>query len=342
MKKVWIAKITVLSLLVLFLLGILVFGIQSGFGLKEFIREEMTYDGESKEYTQAIGDIENLEVNWIAGSVEIKPYSGDVIRITETASRETVETELLGLEEEGSTLKIDWKKARQPFEFFSWTLGKKLTIEIPQAMSLSQLKVTAASADINISGLSADKVEIRNTSGDVGVGNFSGEEVSLHSKSGNIASENCKFSSLRAETSSGEIAFSETSADALALSSVSGKVIAKGQFTSLEADTISGAIEAVNNGLPDSVTLESVTGAISLTVPENITGTVEYSSISGDFSTSFDNAADLPESGEKSGVFHLGEGIGSVRLSTTSGNMALNSGVKASEPSKASAEQPEE
>lgn len=208
-------------------------------------------------------------------------------------------------------------------------------------MSVSQLKVTAASADISISGLSADQVEIRNTSGNLSTSQLSGEEVFLRSESGSIASESGKFTSLRAETSSGEIALLETSADTLALSSVSGKVVAKGQFTSLDADTVSGGIEAVNNGLPDSIALESVTGAISLTVPENITGAVEYSSISGDFSTSFDNAADLPASGEKSGTFHLGDGTGSVRLSTTSGNMALNSGAKASEPAAVPAEQPE-
>lgn len=327
MKKALITKIVVLSLLVLFLGGALIFGISSGFGLKDFVGESGSAyaSDETRQYTQPVEEIENLDIEWIAGYVEVKPYSGTEIRITEEVSRKVDEEERLRLEQDGDTLRIRWKKSNQLFSFFSWGFGKRLTVEIPESMLLDRVKVNATSADVVVGSLSAEEFELRSTSGSVEGSALKGEEAVLETTSGDIRSEDSAFEKLKVGTTSGGIRLTGTRGTESSLNSVSGGIEYQGSFRTLKANSVSGGIEAVTDILTDAVKLESVSGSVGLTVPENTEAKVKYNSISGEFRSSLGSDSFSGKNGE----FAIGSGTGTIEFSTTSGSMKLSSGVKA-------------
>ena len=93
------------------------------------------------------GEVENLEVNWTAGSVTIAYHAENTVTISESADREIPEDEKLLWKLDGKTLKIEYHK---PGLVKFSTLAKNLTVTLPEGRKLSRADIGATSADITI------------------------------------------------------------------------------------------------------------------------------------------------------------------------------------------------
>ncbi|MEU1727979.1 DUF4097 family beta strand repeat-containing protein [Actinomadura sp. ATCC 39365] len=116
----------------------------------------------------------------------------------------------------------------------------------------------------------------------------------------------------------------------LALKTVSGELtLADGSPRRLKASTVSGRITADLTLRPTShVTLNSVSGAILVRVPENVESDVSMRSTSGRLSSTFDGLSANNSPGSKTLSGRLGGGMASLSAYTVSGEVALLKGEK--------------
>ena len=75
------------------------------------------------------GAVENLDVNWTAGSVTIAYHADNTVILEEKAERAIPEDEKLLWKLEGTTLKIEYHR---PSLLWLTTLAKDLTIILPE------------------------------------------------------------------------------------------------------------------------------------------------------------------------------------------------------------------
>ena len=326
MRKALITKIVVMSLIAVFLIGALIYGLGNGFGVKDMINSNLKNTNSSMvntyEYSQPVDHFDSIDIDWISGNVWVRYYDGDVIKITEQTSRAVEENEMLVMEADGSALKIRWGQKKIFLGIFN-LLNKQLTVELPRSMVLDTVKINSVSAGVTAEALSLGTLKMSSVSGAVDASGARGEEVNLSSTSGKIYAGDVFADELTAHTTSGKISLESAVGIDSDVSTVSGSIGIKGTFQNLRAKTVSGSISAVTDVLIDEVRLESVSGSVELTVPEDTSAKVNYSSISGNFNTSFNNGA----SGKK-GEISIGAGAGEIRFSTTSGSMSLKSGIK--------------
>ena len=91
MKTQKILKITALSCIAVFALGVLIFGLVTGFGIED-VRALFEKPAESGydtpyTYTEDLDYLDELVIDWPGGPVTLSLYDGDVVTVTETARR---------------------------------------------------------------------------------------------------------------------------------------------------------------------------------------------------------------------------------------------------------------
>ena len=110
MKTQKVLKITALSCVAVFALGVLIFGLVTGFGVED-VRALFEKPAESGydtpyTYTEDLDYLDELVIDWPGGPVTLSLYDGDVVTVTETARRALEEEEKLALEIDGGTLRF--------------------------------------------------------------------------------------------------------------------------------------------------------------------------------------------------------------------------------------------
>ena len=321
MKSALITRIVVLSLTAVFLVGALIYGLGTGFGLKMFIKKDFVYT-KTYEYTQEIEDLDSLDIAWLAGDVELKYYDGANIKITEMSTVELNNDEILRLEVDGNVLKVKWNDGNKFLGWMFSMLGKKLTVEIPRGMYLEEVAVNSASSNIAADGITAKAVKLQSTSGGIKANSVISEELALKSTSGGITANMAQANVLSASTVSGSISLADTVGIDSKVSSTSGAIEYKGSFKNLAAKSVSGRIDAMTLALVEKVKLEAVSGSVNLTVPEDVEAKVKFGSVSGSFSSTLQNTLKWSKSGE----FDVGSSQNEITLSTTSGSINLGAG----------------
>lgn len=191
--------------------------------------------------------IQNLNIDWIDGSVTLEVGSDDTISLSETCSTDLDEKQNLRYLIKNGTLYI---KYCAPMALAK-TLDKKLIITLPQSLasSLKDISVDCTSADLNIQTLTAESLTLDSTSGKIETTNTTLTQVKVDSTSGNADLSG----------SFGKVDFDSTSGD-LTVKSITN-------LSSLSADCTSGNI--------------------TLNLPEDNGFTSSYDTISGDFDCDF-------------------------------------------------------
>ncbi|MBR7081794.1 MAG: DUF4097 family beta strand repeat protein [Oscillospiraceae bacterium] len=87
---------------------------------------------------------------------------------------------------------------------------------------------------------------------------------------------------LSVDTVSSKCVVSDQGADKLYINTVSGKIEADGDFREIDADSVSGRVDITCGTLPDDMDIDTVSGGVRLTLPENDGFSVEFDSVSGD------------------------------------------------------------
>lgn len=251
MKRNPILRIVLWSLLALILLGILITGLFGYVGRNSYrfdnheivvtsplASEEALIDRTIPKDTAAsqteptpapvdgipidLKQVQNLEIEWPAGSVTIVPSDVDQILLSETPVDRPEEQLAYSLR--GRTLHIRYyEKKTNPN--FNLKHSKDLTILVPRDFSLTTLDLDTASADLSVTDMTIGQADVDGASG-------------------RSRFENCQLGSLNMDTVSGDVFVSGTATE-LDVDSISAAVEA--QLTNvpskISADAVSGSLE---------------------------------------------------------------------------------------------------
>jgi len=296
-------------------------------------------------YSYGITGVDALNIDWIAGDITVKPYDGSNIQITELAQRELLEHERLYVSMSGGTVSIRYIEksnvGRMP--------QKKLEVLVPRALSdnMSRLSVDAVSGAVFIENVRADTLDSNTMSGHISITNCAAGTFRMDSTSGALTATSIRSDNMNLNSMSGTVRVSQSSAKTFDCDTTSGSVSVTGAFDSVNlnsmsgrltldnsasastvyADSTSGALELsgsfskVNtNSMSGSITIKSMiipgdlkaettSGNIVVAVPNDGTVTVDYSAVSGRFSS------DIPVIMQKNGA--------QFRISSMSGNARI-------------------
>lgn len=324
MKKQAVFTLVACSIAALFLMGVLAAGL-AGFEWNT-PQEEMAgaeKKGPTYEYTWNPQETEvtGLSVEWVNGDVELKVGTGDLIRITESCGRTLNEKEKLKLSSSGGNLKIEWSDSFFLFNLFQ-NGEKNLTVEVPKTVSeaLEELSCSTTSGTVNAVGFTAEKLNLSTASGDMELSALSGKTGRISTTSGTVECQGLSFAeTLSANSTSGPLRFLESWAEEVDLSTVSGDISYIGKTERISGSSVSASIRAELNSCPEESNMESVSGRLTLVIPQNKGFEVEYDSISGGFSSDFP----INGGGGSSGRALYAGGNASFHFSTTSGEMEV-------------------
>lgn len=241
-------------------------------------------------------DTQSIEINWISGNVDVVPYDGDTIQFDEKSYGSVDEAHAMRyLAENGKFIiqfcspRVRWRSLRN--------YRKDLTVKLPYELALRNFTLNAVSVDIHLEGIRAGDLDINSVTGSMTVKDTSGETITLKNVSGNIAAEDILAATLRANTVSGHI-----------------NIAAKVERAKL--NSVSGLVKLYTDENVRDIDIVTVSGGISLELPENDGFNVRYSSVSGGFNCEFP-----VEISGKHGIYK--NGIRDISFKTVSGGMSI-------------------
>ena len=255
----------------------------------------------AEEYTVGNAELSEpiraIDLEWDRGSVDLVAYDGDVLRVSEKTPPSNKD------------LQLHWRYNNevlyiQPYAS-TWILNlsareeKNLTVEIPYSMlfSLTMIEIESVSASVSLDGITANAVRIDTVSGDIMLSSTSAEVSELDSVSGRIFGNELDVRTLEIETSSSEISLA-------------------GAFRHISFDSVSGDAVIYGTVTPTSLTVDTVSGDMTLHCPQDDGFTLTFESVSGGFD------CDFPI--EKRGKRNIcGAGAGSYRAETVSGDLNI-------------------
>lgn len=288
MKANAIFRIVIFSIIIVLLAGILLAGISFDLFSSRWLTEEnqvsvgpVASDDSSTAGAVSAQKISNLEIEWAAGSVTILPGTQtDTIRFWDDYTGD--EKYLLYYTTKGNTLKIqyceeDWEELDFGIHFGS-PINKNLVIEVPESWICDSLEIDAASAKLEVHDLTINQVEIDTASGAVGF-------------------ENCNVMHLDVDTASGDVIYT-------------------GTLVTLDCDSASASIVANLQNVPQSMELDTASGNLDITLPEDAGFSVKLNALSGKFQSDFDCE-------NSNGRYICGNGGCTIDVSAMSGNVYI-------------------
>ena len=280
---------------------------------------------------QISGAVENLEIDWVDGSVTFQYAKQNQVSLSETSPKALSDNETVHWWLDGATLRIQYGTSGvQHFD----NLQKRLTVTLPEGIQLKNLRVAASSADISADPLYADHINLSVTSGsvegkyaasDVSLSSTSGDmrvtaggnEIKLNCTSGNIDAVIEKAGKLTANATSGTLRIQGNDVNRSIMNSTSGKIdifLIKGG--ELEAKNTSGGIRA-QIGEVKKATAGATSGNIDILLRKGQGFTADVTTTSG----SIRNGIAVTKSGNR---YTAGDGSMTIQLNATSGNITLS------------------
>lgn len=161
------------------------------------------------------------------------------------------------------------------------TLSKDLKITVPRDYCCRWLIVSSASGSLKVQNLTVDDVII---SGASGKSHF----------------DSCHVKNLNLNTASGDLHFS-------------------GTLETLDCSAASASVYAVLDNVPDSISVEGMSGKLDLTLPEDAGFSASMDSLTGKFQSEFSTVS-------HDGIHVCGDGRCSISMEGVSGNVILRKG----------------
>ena len=263
--------------------------------------------------------IKNLEINWTSGRVQIDYHSGNTILISEKTTGVISESMRMRWRLDGDTLRIEYDKPG--FHLFSFmphdisvTSGD---VSIP-ALYADELKLASTSGDIRGS-VCARTVKGQLTSGNMDLQIMSmAEEVSLESTSGSITLDAMEIEKKAViSTTSGDIRAAVKQTDEFKATSTSGDIHAViGNAKQTAVGSTSGKVIA-DISTVHTLDIHTTSGGVTAYLPQTPGFTAQIETTSG----RFESQLALTKQGN---AYIAGDGSGTVKFHTTSGNILLN------------------
>lgn len=252
MKTNAIIRIVVFSLAILVLVSILL-GVLAYDGYTFSTRSINATDSlERIDMHNVTADIQNIEIEWVAGSITIQrdQYTTD-ITVNEFSPADS-EYEMV-LKQSGQTLKIkysDQNTIKFPSFGVDVDISKDLVITVPMDWECGSLEIDTAAAEVVINDLTID-------------------EFDFDGASGVCEMYNCNIREMDIDTASGDVHFSGTL-----------------QMLDCDAASADCYIEVTN--IPQSIKMDGMSGDLELIMPPNAGFTCTLDTMSGDFESDFE------------------------------------------------------
>ena len=279
--------------------------------------------------------VENLDIDWVAGKVNIEYHSGSGISLSETANRNISEDEKLRWWLDGKTLRIQYAK---PMLTVFNNLKKTLTVSLPEGITFTSADIDTTSADVNVPAMTADEIRFDTTSGDVNAV-ITAKKLSASSTSGELTiRQDSDINAASFSTTSGNVSFTVRSADSISIGSTSGDITltASGNVGLLSLDSTSGSIKpdiaAVNKAVFSATSgdivakltsfsdlnVDVTSGDVTLKLAEAAGFTLDLDARP----SKLNSGLALVKKGDEQYVY--GDGSARLRVSTTSGDVHID------------------
>lgn len=224
-------------------------------------------------------DVRELEIEWVAGSIILQP--ADVEEITVTESDVTEEKYAMLYQLRNGKLSIQFCEDAFVSGFginFNADITKDLYIQVPRDWECDSLEIDAASATVEVNDLTIREVE------------FDGA-------SGTCEFDNCAVNTFDMDTASGDVRIS-------------------GTLDTLDFDGASASIYAELTNTPNRMDIDTMSGDLDLTLPQDCGFTVSLNAMSGDFSSDFKTTT-------QNGSHVHGDGSCRINVDAMSGDVIL-------------------
>lgn len=222
--------------------------------------------------------IQEIKIEWISGSVTVEP--GDVQEITFLESGNGTDKYEMVWKQSGDELVIQYSKDSSiaGFGLHFGDGSKDLTVTVPRGWVCDSLELDTASTDLTVRNMIIREMEI-------------------DSASGTAKFENCTVSSLDVDTASGDVTFS-------------------GSLSELDFEAASASFTGVLENVPDKVKMDSMSGGLTLTLPEDAGFTISLDAMSSDFSSDFPTV-------KKNKSYVCGDGHCKIDVDAMSGDVSI-------------------
>lgn len=285
--------------------------------------------------TEITSTVENLDIDWTSGKVNIEYHDGSGVSVSEVANRSISEDEKLRWWLDGTTLRI--KFAEPKLNIFN-NLQKTLTVSLPKGIVLKTVDIDTTSADISALTMLADEIKFDTTSGDVNA-IITAKNLSVSSTSGDLdIRQNTDIKTASLSSTSGTVAFTVPSAEKISMESTSGdiSVTVPGTVGTLNLDSTSGSIKTDIAGV-EKAKLSSTSGNITATVGSF--ADLDVKATAGDVTLKLSDTSgftlDLDARPRKlrtsmcyavkdEDKYVFGDGSARLRVSTTSGDIRID------------------
>lgn len=231
---------------------------------------------DAKRYTPGGADldadeVEDLDINWIDGRVQIEVYDGDTVQFHENTSRNLKEAEQLQYYNKNGRLIIQYQKSQRKVLSTSLERHKELIVKIPEkiAESMGFVGVDTISSETKITGITAKNINLDSTSGEFKLKGCRALKIMMNSTSGDLIGE-----SIVAE-------------ELLTVDTVSGDAEVEGSIADIDFSAVSGDLTAKTKVCPQNVKTDTVSGSVYLTIPDNKGFTYSKDTVSGSMTCDF-------------------------------------------------------
>lgn len=286
MKRNAIVRIVLYSLIITILLTLLFFGlgVRNLFGKRSTVTPVETVVSTLTESPLESGNkltfnpdsVQDLKIEWAAGSIAIFPADVEEITVFESDVSDSKYT--MVCKTHGNTLILRFCDDNWEHGFRVKGISKDLTIMVPRNWQCSSLEIDAASASVEVNGLTIREVE------------FDG--------------------------ASGKCEFSNCTVDIMDLDTASGDIEFYGSLNILECDAASASFTGVLTNHPTRLDMETMSGDLDITLPEDCGFTVNLDGLRTNFTSDYPTTV-------KNGDQVYGDGSCRINISAMSGDVCL-------------------
>ena len=188
-------------------------------------------------FTYQAADVSEVEIDWIAGEVNIVQSAEETLSVSEKRVAKTADKQV-HYYLDGAVLRI--KFCASDFKGSINEAEKKLTVEIPSGI---YLEINSVSSPVDLGSAELSGVAVTSTSGSVLADTLTAATASIETVSGNVEVGMLCVNGVSVETVSGHIEASIPRAITADFESVSGNVklrLAEGLGTNLRLSVVSG------------------------------------------------------------------------------------------------------
>lgn len=237
------------------------------------------------DYTLEPDGIESLLVELRSGDFSISLSPDEKIHVTEYSRAQLRDDQRLSFDQKGDCLRISQGRNYVGFFLFGFgVLTSDVHVELPDVLWKS-IRATGV-MDVNVSSLRCRSLYLKSTSGDICIENIDTGFLFIESISGDVGLSG-RADSADIRTKSGDLDLHSMSVGELSIDKIAGDLIFSGQVSTVSVKSKSGDTHLVTQSLPNKLSIDSISGNVRITFPENSGFSLTYSRVSGNLKSDF-------------------------------------------------------